>query len=129
MLRLRLWRFFRWRVQAAPAARCKVNSSSTSIAKPLNHAVLDDQRAAGKCCGVDSCPGRTKAIQAEVTQNDSGPSGGVDVDRGVTADDHVSDVARAAVDGDRRSDCNPAIVATGEAVDLGDVALLIAPWT
>src|SRR5258708_5848122 len=61
-----------------------------------------------------------------MAKNDGGRRGGVDRDRDriIPADDHVSDVAGAAVDGDRGGNGELAVVAAAEAVDLGHAALV-----
>src|SRR4051812_47167344 len=89
----------------------------------MNHAVFDDQRAAEECRGVDTVSARAKAIETEMTKNDISRRGGVDRDRVAAAEFHVSDVAGAAVDGDRGRNNERAEVAAGEAVYLGDAAL------
>src|SRR5260221_11259216 len=59
-------------------------------------------------------------------KNDGGRSGGIDRDRGVarSTDNHVADVAGAAVDGDRCCYGERTVVAARKAIDLGDAALV-----
>ena len=56
-----------------------------------------------------------------MAKNDGGCGGGIDRDPTVASsgDIHVSDVAGAAVDGERRGDGDGAVAAAAEAIDLG----------
>src|ERR1700722_1903264 len=67
-----------------------------------------------------------KAIEGEMAQNNGGRGAGVNRDRVVTlsASHHDSDIAGAAVNGDRRGDRDGEKVAAADAVDLGDVAFI-----
>src|SRR5947209_1737062 len=59
-----------------------------------------------------------------MTKDDGGRGRGVDRDRGPHHAVYLSDVAGAAVDGDRCGDDNRTVVAAVEAVDLLDAALI-----
>src|SRR3984885_10233256 len=89
---------------------------------PLNHAVLDDQRAAEKPLGVNSAEGIVTHAHGKMAENDDSWACRFDQDPVSTRDD-ISNVAAAAVDSERTGDGHLAVVAAAEAIDLGDAAL------
>src|SRR3979490_484010 len=94
--------------------------------KPVDHAIRANQFAARKRQRVDTerASANAKSIDVEMAEDDDGPGGRVDGDRVASVNGHVSDIAGAAVDGDRGRDGERAIAAGAKATDLGDVTLV-----